>query len=99
MSRRRGVVHSDDEENTPVQPSRNSHRPVARPSRPSEVVPPQIPDLPNVAKLDAQDLQKVLLIESHHRVLQEKLNNALNIVSDTAVAVEELKDMPQRSEV
>ena len=92
MSRRRGVVHSDDEGEPS---SRNSHRPVPRPSRPSEA----IPELPNVAKLSAEDLQRIRLIDGENRALKEKINNAFNTVGDAAVAVEELKLSNHRAEV
>lgn len=85
-------MHSDDEGEPP---SRNTHRPVPRSSRPSEA----IPELPNVAKLSAEDLQRIRLIDGENRALKEKINNAFSTVGDAAVAVEELKLSNHRAEV
>jgi hypothetical protein len=85
MSRRRGVVQSDDEETSP----RVS-------SRPSEV---DAPTLPNVVKLETEHYQKMRLVESEMRAWSNELVQAMSRVSDAAVGIEELKDMPRREEV
>ena len=107
MSRnRRGVVLSDDEGTAPP-PSRLSHgRSVSRPqtsrtpaSRPSAAAsePPIILDI--VAKLTPEDLDKIRILDRENRTLRSIIMNAVSIISDTAVTVEELNVSGEHAEV
>ena len=96
MSRRRGVVHSDDEDGS----SRNSLRAGSRPSRPSEVPLQTVPDLENVVKLDTQHYEKIrLILARENRQMADQLGKAIGLVSDAAVPIEELNNMPEREDV
>ena len=108
MSRRRGVVVSDDEDTshpsrTPA-PARTtaSSRSVSSRKEPraSTAVPePPAPDLPSVAKLSPEEVQKVRLLLADIQPLRGILTSAMAIVSDAAVTVEELPVSTKNTEV
>jgi hypothetical protein len=97
MSRRRGVVVSDDEA-TPAPSRTATSRSVSQKERPRASDPPA-PDLPAVAKLSPEEVQKVKLLLRDLHPLKAILTSSMSIVSDTAVAVEELQVSAENTEV
>jgi hypothetical protein len=110
MSRRRGVVRSDDE-STPAPPSRSSRhststtttagpgpsrlsKHVSRPTEPAADL-----DLPNLAILSPEEVSKIRLLETENHALTQKVASAMAIISDAAVEVEGLKVSAANQEV
>jgi hypothetical protein len=98
MSRRRGIVHSDDEE-LAAAPSRSSavHSTSRNQSSRGPTEGP-IPDLPAVAKLSPEEVQKLRLLMADHQATT-MITSAMNVINDTAVAVEELEVSDENKEV
>jgi hypothetical protein len=102
MSRRRGVVRSDDENAAPTQPRRSTA--TARPSgrstkqqRQTEQFDPAVLELPNLAFLTNEHAEAVRAPLMLQNRLAELVANAMSVISDTAVAVEDVSD--ENSEV
>jgi hypothetical protein len=103
MSRRRGVVRSDDEDAAPTQSRRSTA--TARPSGRSQkqqrqtetVVDPAVLELPNLAFLANEHAEALRAPLKLRDKLAELVANAMNVISDTAVAVEDVSD--ENSEV
>ena len=97
MLRRRGVVHSDDED-TSVPPSRHSITSDARPSI-SRPAPPSTSNLPSVAKLQPGHIAEIRLLDGNTNTLTAKIASAMGIISEVAVAVEGLGVSTENTEV
>jgi hypothetical protein len=107
MSRnRRGVVLSDDEGTAPppsrlsngrsVSRTQTSRTPASRTSAAASEAPII---LDRVAKLTPEDLDKIRILDRENRALRGLIMNAVSIISDTAVAVEELNVSGEHAEV
>ena len=100
---RRGVVVSDDEDSTPSsrQPRQSTSRSGPRKEvlRPSAATDVEVPNLPSVAKLSPEEVQQLGLLCSDRRNLRQHIIAAMAIISDAAVAVEELKTSAENSRV
>ena len=100
MSRRRGVVLSDDESSAPP-PSRSSNaRSAPRKERPRASAPEAPPpDLKDVAKLSPEEAQKIRLLTADIQPLHQIVTTAMGVISDAAVAIEELPVSERNTEV
>jgi hypothetical protein len=100
MSRRRGVVLSDDESSAPP-PSRSSNSHSApRKERPRASAPEApVLDLKEVAKLSPEEVQKLRLLTGDIQPLYQIITTAIGVVSDSAVAIEELPVSERNTEV
>ena len=100
MSRRRGVVLSDDDESAPP-PSRSSNgRSASRKERPRASAPEApVPDLKEVAKLSPEEVQQLRLLTGDIQPLHQILTNAISVISDAAVSIEELPVSERNTEV
>lgn len=100
---RRGVVVSDDEDSTPSsrQPRQSASRSGSRREvlRPSAATDAEVPSLPSVAKLSPEEVQQLGLLSSDRRNLRQHIIAAMAVISDAAVAVEELKASAENSRV
>jgi len=98
-------VRSDDEDEGPTPaPSRrpdtaNSRlsRPIKSQPRRAEAVDPAVLDLPNLAVLTAERAQAIREPDRLRERLAKAVENAMSIISDSAVAVEDVSD--ENSEV
>jgi len=104
MSRRRGVVRSDDEDEAPTPaPSRRpdaAHNRLSKPTKPQQrraEPDPAVLDLPNLAVLTAERAQAIREPDRLRERLAKAVENAMSIISDSAVAVEDVSD--ENSEV
>jgi hypothetical protein len=87
MSRhRRGVVHSDDESTVP-RPSKRARQSNPRNDQPIDDT---ILNLPNVTKLPPDQVAKIRLLENDGHTLKQRILQAMVVISDAAVAVQEL---------
>lgn len=70
-------------------PSKSKHSRESRDSRPTEVMEADL-DLPIVSVLSPEDVGKIRVLETETFGLTQKLTSAMSMISDAAVAVEEL---------
>lgn len=108
MSRRRGVVLSDDESTpTPRQPRpalstrkvsrQDSSRATSRTTATAKV---DYSDYPEVAKIENQQLELIRqLIGMNPNQLNTRLTAVMSVLADTAVAVEELEVSDENKDV
>jgi hypothetical protein len=70
-------------------PSKSKHSRESRDSRPTESIEADL-DLPIVSVLSPEDVGKIRVLETETFGLTQKLTSAMSMISDAAVAVEEL---------
>lgn len=95
MSRRRGVVRSDDDEEPPAPSRRSDPRPSKPQGQSSAVGPavgPAVADLPNLAVLANDRAQALREPDRFQQQLAKAAENAVNVISDSAVAVEDVSE-------
>jgi len=103
MARLRREIVSDDEEPsvTPRRPTNSRaslRRDAPRASTEGTTAEP-IPDLPGVAKLAPEDVQNIRRITGDYTKIARLVGSAVAIISDAAVAVEELNVSAKDPEV
>jgi hypothetical protein len=96
MSRHRGVVRSDDEEQGPASSTRSNMRP-SKPhkslQRQSEPLDPALLELPNLAVLTNERAQAIREPDRQRERLAKAVDRAMAVISDSAVAVEDVSDV------
>ena len=99
MSRRRGVVNSDDEESsiTPGTTAPPPLNPRGRGNRQSTAG-PSIHDIPSVAKLSPEQVEQIRLLAKPTDV-HKSIMSVITIITDAAVAVEGMESSSENPEV